>query len=493
MPVRSDWLVRLLGLLAVMVGAAALFAFDFVKQQLLFLSADGVVEPHSFLQLQILLVSAGIVGVYLFFHHRLTPHLQGSASRLSTVGTSQFLIWTLGLAALFRTLVVMFLPVVLWADSLGYHDYAVTWARVGSYMENGLPTAVWPPAWPWLLSRLYLLFGELTILGAIVNALLGLGTCLLSYLTVRRLFNERAARVTLVLMAIFPSQVLFLDLLVSEYLFTFLLWLGMYVLIRVDNSRLNRFWFLVGGGIVLGLAMLTRSLIQLLPLVFVPYWWMRNESLRSIAGRVALVVVGMALVVTPWIIRNYHHVGVAAVSSNGGINFYIGNNPRSGIGWLEVDTTVFLLGNPAKEAGNNELGYRLGWQYIAGHPAAFVKRGILKVAYTFASDIDAIVSHLIVAAKAQRTDFYVVAAVVMQSVYLIALLWAALGIWHYYRQGSYRLHPGGVLLVLVVLYWMAVHFVFFGCGRFHFPLIPIIAAFASLYLATDRSGSREVN
>jgi hypothetical protein len=43
-------------------------------------------------------------------------------------------------------------------------------------------------------------------------------------------------------------------------------------------------------------------------------------------------------------------------------------------------------------------------------------------------------------------------------------------------------------LWVTILFWTAVHFVFFGHARFHFPIMPIVATFAALYIVQAVEG-----
>jgi hypothetical protein len=85
------------------------------------------------------------------------------------------------------------------------------------------------------------------------------------------------------------------------------------------------------------------------------------------------------------------------------------------------------------------------------------------------------------AASGSRETPYFWYATIVQSFYLTFLIFVGRGIFIFIARASRR-NPGGYLLSATMLYWLAAHFMFFGIGRFHFPLIPMLAGFAGLAL-----------
>ena len=80
-------------------------------------------------------------------------------------------------------------------------------------------------------------------------------------------------------------------------------------------------------------------------------------------------------------------------------------------------------------------------------------------------------------------------AVAAQALYFVVVLLACGGIFAFMRFPGYR-SAGAWLMLLIIVYWLAVHFVFFGDGRFHFPIVPILAGFAGVTLSgVNRSKS----
>jgi len=185
-------------------------------------------------------------------------------------------------------------------------------------------------------------------------------------------------------------------------------------------------------------------------------------------------------VVVPWIVRNYYAVGAPSISTNTGINLFIGNQPGSGMGYNRDIANRFDL-DTMPETYVDSVAWHEAWDYIFKNPGTFVKRGFLKVGFLYAVDFDALQYGLIVAAEESKANYAVYMGLLSEMYYLIVLLSAVLGIVFYCTYRQIR-SPGGHLLLMTILYWTAVHFLFHGKGRYHFPIVFILAAFAGLFI-----------
>ena len=373
------------------------------------------------------------------------------------------------------------MPFDLWSDFKCYDDLAWQWATDGGYYSGSHLTAYWPPGYPFFLSRLYLIFGHVPLAGAIANIFLGTATVWLSYLLIRELWGERIGRWTTLIMAVFPSQILFTNVLASEMLFT-PLFLGATFLL-VKGARPNR-WFLsvVLGGMILGLATLTRTITALYLIPMAIFWVVDLRRWRPVLGRSALALLGFALVVTPWMIRNQSAVARFCLSTNSGVNLFIGNQPGSGMGYNQSAAGYYDLGDPTKEAAIDSAASAQAWEYIKEKPLSFLGRGILKVGFLFATDLDPLELQLAASPETPGKSWWTAAATLVQFYWLLALTFALFGIWIVLKSRVHR--GGGRWLVLgILIYWTGVHFVFFSIGRFHFPLVPLISALAAVFLA----------
>ncbi|MEW5795094.1 MAG: glycosyltransferase family 39 protein [Candidatus Zixiibacteriota bacterium] len=479
------------GSLSIVVAVVALFAFDVFRELFLFLSPDHSVTSFMWQLMQICLISLGEVGAVVLLSRWLL-RLAGRLDRYLVTSDKTRLLWQWLLVAFaLRTFAVVVLPFNLWQDFQCYDELGWQWATDGGYYNGAHLTAYWPPGYPFWLSRIYLVFGHVPVIGAIANIFLGTATVLLSYLLVRCLWGERIGRWSLLILALFPSQVLFANVLASEMLFTPLFLLAL--LLFVAGSRIRHWWAVVClGGLFLGLATLTRTISAPFLCIVALYWFLESRSWRFAAARTVLGLAGFALVVTPWIIRNHHAVGRACLSTNTGINLFIGNQPSSGMGYNHHAALQFDLWDPSKEAYVDSAASAQAWDYIREKPFAFLGRGVIKVMFFYAVDVDPLDYQLFRVAESGSGVGWLGLAVLTESWYLIVLLLAALALPVVIRSRIHR-NASTALVLLTVGYWTAVHFVFFSIGRFHFPIIPILAALAAVALAycidTDETAS----
>jgi len=484
------YLRAMAGTILIFVGVYSLLDFEGISRLFLFLSPDRHIVPYTRLQLRLCLIAATFIGIYLVWlptWNRLLHHISRYFMRLES---KRFLICVLLTGLILRVAVALFGPFHLWIDYLVYDELAATWAATGGYLRDGLPTAYRPPGYPFFLSRLYALFGHYPQLGVTANVLLSLLIIFLACRIARLIWNDRVARWTAIIVALFPSQILFVNLLASETLFTALFLASLTLILSVTKWHGRAVYKLLPAGILLGLATLTRSLTQVYLVLPMLYWYLRTKNIRSTLFCTLVALLGFLAVVLPWMARNYHHKDSFVISTNTGINLLIGNQPGSGMGWNQAVTEEFDFGDPRRETYIDSVGRHRAWQYIKSDPTAFLKRALIKILYLYAGDIEGIGYELTEAANSNAFNRFVGLGLIAETYYLLVLFFALAGIMTVFILMPSSRHPGAWLLLMTLLYWTAVHAVFFGEGRFHFPLIPFLAAFAAVYIDHSTSSRK---
>jgi 4-amino-4-deoxy-L-arabinose transferase-like glycosyltransferase len=134
------------------------------------------------------------------------------------------------------------------------------------------------------------------------------------------------------------------ELLLDSFLVFFDLLLILFLLRAKENPRFSR-WLICG--IILGLSAITRPNI----LVFVPFVWLwiflvfrKRKTFKAVLVYSASFLLGSILIISPVTLRNVIAGGDAVlIASQGGINFYIGNNKNAD--------------------GVSAIFYREDWQY----------------------------------------------------------------------------------------------------------------------------------
>jgi tetratricopeptide (TPR) repeat protein len=229
-------------------------------------------------------------------------------------------------------------------DSAIYHERAVAIAAgdlIGreAYFHSS-------PLYPYFLGVIYKLFGVHFTFTRLIQFLIGSGNCLLIYLIVRRLPEGNKATATLAgLFAAFYGVFVFFDgdlLMIPLVLFFTLLSIFLLLTVKGGNdprshpARATVYYFLAGS--FLGFAGLGKPNVLLFApfaLIWIVTGFGKRINRRQIISGV-IFACGCCLAVLPITLRNYVvSKDFVLVSSNAGVNLYIGNNKSA--------TGVFFL------------------------------------------------------------------------------------------------------------------------------------------------------
>jgi len=240
--------------------------------------------------------------------------------------------------------------------------------------NEALFTTFFPPGYPlWLVLAMRVL--GLTLMKPVLYAQAVIGGMATAFLinAVGQIYHPRAGLVAGVLYALYLPFVYSTALLMSEAivipLLVFVLWAG------------SRFWtthklgWAVSFGAVLGAAVCVRTNV----IAFAPVCALsllvgpRGHSVRRRLRHTAGFVLGFALVVAPWVIRNSLLEGRPLfLAANTGMNLYQGNNPTSHGGWPYMTLpglyTEFIPsgGSPAER---DRQYAQQAWEFARSHPA----------------------------------------------------------------------------------------------------------------------------
>ena len=218
-----------------------------------------------------------------------------------------------------------------WARSLASGD----WTLPEGFDDPEIRSSVYfrSPGYPFFLAFVYFLSGGSYLAARIIQMGLGLVNCVLAYLLGKNLFGRISGLIFAAFMSVYGIFIYFEGELVEVVL---LVTLGL-LLIYVFCIWYDRFTFrwAFAGGVFLGLFALIRPNVLLFgPAVVVWFWWVRRRRAGDNSKRVGIAwlgfVVGAVLVIAPVTVRNYIVArDFVLVTSNAGVNLYIGNNEES--------------------------------------------------------------------------------------------------------------------------------------------------------------------
>lgn len=257
------------------------------------------------------------------------------------------------------------------------------------YSVDGSPTAYWPVGYPAALSLVFRLFGASVLVGKVFNTFLVLGSITLSAVLARGLFKDSRVGLGVAgLLAIHPAFVAYSGILASEPLYTFLTLLCCVLCLAAEPGR----WRLITAGMVFGLTVLVRPQALLLPLLVLGCFWLldQREGYRGkMRVSVSAVLLGVVLVVAPWTVRNAIVLGKPVlVSTNGGDNLLIGNNPLADGKYHNPLTLGVDLAN-YDEVDRDRVASAAAVAYIKAHVPETVALWPTKIRTTFLSATDA--------------------------------------------------------------------------------------------------------
>jgi hypothetical protein len=268
-----------------------------------------------------------------------------------------------------------------YADTAVYYDVSrnlstsqAAWVRPGS--EFGYRA---PAYFAYLAAVFALIPGSTYRSAQSATSMLGVLTCVLVFLVLRRTESEKAGMVAFWVRGLCLSFVFADTFVMSEPLFSALQMAAILVFVLSPPSPGWR--YTVPLGILVGLCVLTRESASGYPLIFAGGLFLLGGPVTKKAVRVCLFILAVTLPLLPWLWRNQIVWGSPLpLSLTSGANLYIGNNPTTIGRWQEVP------GKPPPEIrpGTHEANdwyRRQAVQYITSHPDRFLTNGFKKIAW----------------------------------------------------------------------------------------------------------------
>ncbi len=196
------------------------------------------------------------------------------------------------------------------------------------------PSAWAPPVYPYILAGVFKLFGIYSNLSAWVilafNSIFSALTCLTLYRIAQKIYGVAVARATAWTWALFPYAIYWPVRVVWEMsLSAFLLSLAFLLTLRMaDQPPPSRRW--IEFGLLWGLLALTNTaVLSVLPFCLLYLFWRLPRRSGQIWG-VSLCLLAAALLVSPWLVRNYVVFGqFVFVRDNLPLEMHMANNDQS--------------------------------------------------------------------------------------------------------------------------------------------------------------------
>ena len=284
-----------------------------------------------------------------------------------------------------RQLPFFFSPII---DAQGYDSRAV------ELVTTGIPARSFPqaPLYTMFLAANYFLFGHGYLAPRVVQCLMGAASCVMVQRLGVRLSGRTAGIMAGFAAALYGPLVFYETDLLREVLVIFLALALLLCLLRWEES--GRLLWAAAGGVLMGLSIIARENI-LLFLPFAAAWLFVRAESRSKKRWLApaLFVLFATLMVVPVTMWNYLNSGAfVLVSSESGVNFFIGNSADSerltglqpGIEWDHMrNAPQAELGENGSPTAYNAWFFRRAFRDIAAAPGAWVKKLVQKTWLVF--------------------------------------------------------------------------------------------------------------
>jgi 4-amino-4-deoxy-L-arabinose transferase-like glycosyltransferase len=393
----------------------------------------------------------------------------------------QFLLKLFCLALFLRLgLVLLHRQVTLISDMLGYHEAAVSLLQDGVFSVKGRLSASRPPVYSIFIYLIYYIFGVGNVfIVRIIQSVIGALTALLTFKLAEKVFNRRVAVWSGLFFTLYPVAWGYCDLVLSETLFTFLLVASMIFLVDMPKGKLSDAFI---AGLLLGVTTLTRTVLYQFPFFIAIYYLIFSKNRLRLIPSLAVLVVASWIVLLPWMARNQRVFGESTLSTKSGVDFYLYNHsPFKYILYNYSQEGEDALGGitPWKlsEVERNQICQKAALDWIKSHPLLWAFKGV-RMEWNFFSVEREYVWSLMAGywGPIPRWMLALGLLITAPTIYLLMPLFIW-GIVYGYDKSEHQKN-----LLLLLFYFLAITFVFYGFSRHRTPLNPIMMIYAGVAL-----------
>ncbi|MCP4582013.1 MAG: tetratricopeptide repeat protein [candidate division Zixibacteria bacterium] len=338
------------------------------------------------------------------------------------------------------------------------------------------------PLYPFMLGMIYVIFGPDFNIVIMLQHLMGLTAIPLVFLLARRFFSVKIAYVAAFITSINGVLIYFESQLLLDFMLV--IYMLIIVLSLVSAHKNNKSWLYLFAGLTIGLFAITRpNILAIIPLICVWIIIAGDDFKRGIKQSL-LVLCGIIILVLPVTVRNIVIGGdTVLVASQGGINFYIGNNERAdgftallpGFGhtWQYSDAEFEAAQEIGKKPGvikPSEVSgfyYDKALDYIFSEPVDFLKL-IIKKLYMFWNRFEISNNNNLYF----LTDYIGMSFMPLFLFMFISPLGLVGSVLCFFKDRRYWLFP------ILIFGYMATIVAFFVTARFRIPLVPLLTIMA---------------
>lgn len=346
-------------------------------------------------------------------------------------------------------------------DAYIYDRLAVSLSQGEGYVNtDGTAHSLYPPFYPFFLSVIYRFFGHSYTAVRIVQSIIGAFSCILIYLIGKRIYGFAIGAIAVGISLCYLPFIMSAKLLLTELVFTFLLLLVILYLLKIQEEP-QRLKHCIMLGLVLGIALLTKSIMIFFPFFIIPLLiYLKKHYLDNLKSSIVLMSF-FILSISPWIIRNYNiYHRFVPVSAHSGLGLYSSYRPAGGIFGMNAagdDPVVIEANKISSPAARSDFLTKKTLEFIADNPREVLLLEFKKILYFWAP-----------------FDWEIVGGRWFNFVYVGMLPFFALGFIMAFKQLR-KNYP----ILLPVIYFQIMTLIFYGSPRFRLPVEPYLFILAT--------------
>ncbi len=342
------------------------------------------------------------------------------------------------------------------------------------------------PLYPYLLALCYVIFGHSLDIIYLAQILFAIAAIYALFRTGKKLGGERLGLAASALAAFYGIFIFYDIQILKESIAVSLVCFLLWAFVEARDREEAKLWLLAGvlGGL---LSLLRENMLLVFPLLIILVY-KKGARKKKMLLNVSGLVLGMVLVLTPVAFRNWKVGGVFAPTTfQGGVNFYIGNNPNATgtyqsivpgkqIPWYERNEPVRIAvqetGRKLDSAEVSQFWLNKSLKWARNNPVDFARIQIKKflMFWSWYEWPDAVDYYYV------RKTSSVLGFPLIQfgSIFLLAFIGIVLS-----REKILKFFP----LALFLFAWMISTIVFFLFSRYRLPVLPSLLLFAAAGLS----------